>query len=292
MIDTDLEKIHREFVAYGKNAREWLLKCQLLLPLVAEGRIWEKKKFSSIYEYASKLSGMSRSAVDNALWVLRKVKDKPALQEVVELKGINRVKAVASIATPETASFLAEKARTMSVHTLETYVRETKKVLHVEKIQSDGFDVTVNLSFDLSRRLEVLKKHRNFKACFEGKFERLLDELEQEFELEKPAAVRTLSRHIPVPTERYVRARFSGLCAYPGCTRLATSLHHTQRWGLEKIHDPDRLHALCTGHERLAHLGLIENEEAAPKEWHIRENPALSAAQRVVERCVGLYRPT
>ena len=92
--------------------------------------------------------------------------------------------------------------------------------------------------------------------------------------------------------QRQVRQRTGGLCAYPGCTRVATSLHHTQRWGLEKIHDPARLHGLCTGHERLAHLGLIENEEAGPQEWRVLAEADQSANKRFIDQFVALYRPT
>jgi hypothetical protein len=271
-------------VELGRQAREALRRCQLLLLLVASERVWEKKKFGSIYEYAAKLAGMSRASVDSALWTLRKVSDMPALKAVVESRGVNRVRVVASVATPETQDFWAEKARTMSQHTLETYVRETCRAT---KTQPDGVDVSLHLKPDLARRLEVLKKHAEFERMLGGAVARM----EAELSASAPEAVGG-ARHIPARIEHYVRERTSGLCAFPGCTRVATSLHHTQRWGLEKIHDPARLHALCTAHERLAHLGLIENEEAAPSQWQVREKAAAADDKRFVDQFVALYRPT
>jgi len=288
MLDADLEKIHQDFVTYGKNAREWIRKCQLLLPLIAEHRVWEKKRFSSIYEYAAKLAGMGRSSVDTALWTLRKVADLPALQAVAESKGVNRVRAVAKIATPETQDFWADKAKTMSVRTLEMYVRETRNSLHVAKAQPDGLDVTVHLNADLARRLEQLKKH----ADFEKIFERVVARMEDEVVEAAPESVRGGGRHIPVEIDRFVTTRTGGLCAWPTCTREATSLHHAQRWGLEKVHDPARLHAVCTAHERLAHLGLIENEEEHPSRWRLREHADAMANKRFIDQFVALYRPT
>jgi hypothetical protein len=61
------ENLHRDFVKFGSNAREWTRRCVLLLPEIERHRIWERKKFGSIYEYAAKLSGMSRNTVDDAL---------------------------------------------------------------------------------------------------------------------------------------------------------------------------------------------------------------------------------
>ena len=89
-------------------------------------RVWEKKGFLSIYEYAGKLAGMSRRKVDDALRLLKKIEDKPELKRVIEEKGMGAVQPVATIATKDTASFWAKKARVMSKNTLETYVREIR----------------------------------------------------------------------------------------------------------------------------------------------------------------------
>jgi len=100
-----MTKLHEEFVKYGANARHWLRQCALLLPEIARQEIWRAKGFGSIYEYAAKLAGMSKSQVDTALWVVRAVEDKPELKKVVEEKGINCVKPVVAIATVETQAF-------------------------------------------------------------------------------------------------------------------------------------------------------------------------------------------
>lgn len=118
--------IHQQFARYGTNAREWTNKCALLLPEIERRKIWQKKGFKDIYEYAAKLAGMSRSTVDNALWALGKIEDRPALMKIAEEKGINAIKPVVTISTIESDSFWAEKARNMSMHDLETYVRDIR----------------------------------------------------------------------------------------------------------------------------------------------------------------------
>ena len=123
-----VNSLHNRFSEYGGNAREWTRKCALLLPEIEKYEVWKKKGFGSIYEYAAKLAGMSRNAVDDALRILRKIEDKPALMKVAEKKGINAVRPVVAVATVENADFWAGKAEIMSKHTLETYIREVQKL--------------------------------------------------------------------------------------------------------------------------------------------------------------------
>jgi hypothetical protein len=119
--------INDEFSKCGRNTREWMKKCVLILPLVEKERIWVKKGFGSIYEYAAKIAGMSRYKVDDSLRILRRIADKPALMEVARVKGVNAVRPVAVIATKENDEFWAEKACEMGRHTLETFAKDFKK---------------------------------------------------------------------------------------------------------------------------------------------------------------------
>ena len=144
--DTADKIIHEQFVHYGRNAKEWTRKCVLLLPEIERKQIWKKRRFNSLYEYAAKLAGMSRPSVDEALRVLKHVEDKPELKKVIEEKGIQSVRPVATIATQETANFWANKAREMSKNTLEVYVREYKKQFS-DKNQNDN-----------DNRLEILPR--------------------------------------------------------------------------------------------------------------------------------------
>lgn len=302
-------RIHGQFVEYGRNAREWLRKCALLLPEIERKEIWRKKGFGSIYEYAGKLAGMSRSSVDEALRVLKRIEDKPELKKVVEVFGIQRVRPVAAIVTKETAEFWAVKAMDMSKNTLETYVREYKKEFPSEPLrdselsfnflpreeasqQNSSYPIPQKLNIAMSLDPEVAQKLLKLKGedDWNTLMKKFLAEREEKLERKKPTSVKTRSRYIPAVIKKHVVEKTNGQCAYPGCTKPHESLHHTQRFALEKIHDPDRLAALCEEHERIAHLGLIENEEAQPEKWRLRETYDPTDYKRQVDEMVWLYR--
>lgn len=311
---TEIErKIHNQFAHYGRNAREWLRKCALLLPHIERRQIWKKKGFFSIYEYAAKLAGMSRSSVDEALRVLKKIEDKPELKKVVELFGVQRVRPVASIATVETAEFWAEKAMSMSKNALETYVHDFQERFFpreeiTDKLSAnevpgntigaedtyfaDGASpknfghVSMQLEPEILQKLLKLKGEGEWNSLMK----KIIQEREEVLEQVKPKPVKTDSRHIPEKIKRHVLAKTNGQCAFPACVRPHTSLHHTQRFKLEKVHDPDRLVPLCTEHERIAHLGLIENEEFAPDLWQLRSDPDNNNWKRSIDDLVQLYR--
>jgi hypothetical protein len=314
--------LHKKFVNYGLNAKEWTKKCVLLLPEIAKRKIWEKKGFLSIYEYAAKLAGMSRNKVDEALWILRKIEDKPELQQVVELKGIQSVKPVISITNELNAKFWAEKAREMSRDTLRVYVKELKK----QSLENNTSEIELQNGFPMSKNnpdfraspkttmnlfdqqaipnkeiitieldMELAEKLRKLKGS--GDWNDLLKQLielrEKQIESEKPESVKTNSRHIPIAIKRHVIARTNGSCTFPGCLKPAELLHHTKRFALHKAHDPDSIVPLCKAHERLAHLGLIENEGMSPENWKIREKPDMdyeNSKKSMIDRIVLKHR--
>lgn len=280
------QTIHRQFSDYGRNAREWMRKCVLLLPEIDRRQIWRKKRCSSIYEYAAKLAGMSHSTVDEALRVLKKIEDKPALLKLVEERGFQRVRPVASIATLETESFWAEKARTMSKNALETYVHDYR-LETLPREENRSVKLQMELEPELAMKLEKLKGLGTWNELMKN-----LVDGSQKVEAAMPEPVYTESRHIPMAMQAYVEERTRGLCAAPHCIRPATSFHHTQRWALEKVHDPARLQPLCKAHERIVHLGLMENEEQAAETWKLRKEPDRSDPKFYVDTLVSLYRPS
>ncbi|MEK9159373.1 MAG: hypothetical protein AAB383_01445 [Patescibacteria group bacterium] len=285
---TPLEQVlHQQFSEYGQNAREWTRKCILLLPEIDRLKIWRKKKFSSIYEYAAKLAGMSRYTVDEALRVLQKIADKPALLDLVKEKGLYRVKPVANLVTEENQSFWAEKIKSMSKHTLTTYVKDYRVEFRPGP-ESLSEKVVLELRPELAKQLKEIQKRSDFEEILE----KVLKEAAAREKIEQPSPVQSNSRYIPKAIVEYVDNRTSSLCSYPSCKRPATSLHHTQRFALEKVHDPGRLRPLCTAHERIAHLGLIENEDQATKNWRLRTSPDKTDPKFYIDSMVAHFRPT
>lgn len=273
------QALHQQFSEYGQNAREWMRKCELLLPEIERLAIWRKKRFSSIYEYAAKLAGMSKARVDDSLRIYKKIEDKPSLLAIAERKGLQSVRPVAVIATLEDQDFWAEKVAEMSKIALQTYVHDFR-LESCSRTESQPVSLQMDLEPELAKRLEKMKG--------DGTWNDLMKKLLAERVV--PESVQTQSRHIPAAIQRHVKERTSGLCAYPDCKRAATSVHHTQRWALENVHDPARLQALCTAHERLAHLGLIENEEAVAEKWRLRKEPDRTHPKFAIDSLVKLYR--
>ena len=122
-----VNSLHLQFSEYGHNAKKWAQKCMLLLLEIDRYKVWVKKRFDSIYEYSAKLAGLTRDQVNESLRVLGKIENMPALMAVAREKGIYAVRPVAVIATKETDEFWAEKARSMSIGELTTYVRDFRR---------------------------------------------------------------------------------------------------------------------------------------------------------------------
>lgn len=284
-ISLNVSELHRKFSWYGRNAREWARKCATLLPEIERERVWEVKGFGSIYEYAARLAGMSHSSVDEALRVLKKIEDKPALMEVAEKFGISAVRPVAVVATVETAEFWAEKASEMSKHTLQAYVNEIKIQPGLE-IMPEKVDLHAEVSRELAEKLVKLKGQGEWEKLFEE----FLNMREKMLAQEKPEEKITASRHIPVEIERFVMRRSRGQCEFPRCQKKYSILHHTQRFALEHVHDPSRIVALCKAHERMVHLGLVEDEKIMTGQWKIMKWADKKDPRYAIDQLVGKYR--
>ena len=155
-----------------------------------------------------------------------------------------------------------------------------------ENVQTKFRTITMNLNPKIADELEKL----NGKEDWNKLMQELLELRKQKLESEKPEPVKTESRHIPEKIKQYAVAKTRGQCAFSACIKPYKILHHTQRWALENIHDPDRLVPLCTKHERIFHNGLIENEEKSPEEWKILAEPVWWDFKNTVDKTVMKYR--
>lgn len=256
--------LHQKFVTYGSLALRWRRKCEMLLPEIDRKQIWKKKKYASIYEYAAKLAGMSKASVDNALWIMKKIEDKPQLKEIAERKGINCVKPVANLATHETEDFWAGKADSMSRHALEAYIKDYKKNTHSGPVQPEKVQIILDLDPETAAKLQKMRGDLSWNE--------FVSELMHQ---KKPEGIKTESRYIPANIKKYVLSLSGGKCAQ--CDRKAHVLHHIDRFSRSHEHDPDTLLPLCEGHHQLAHLGYVVSEQAAFGEWRYRDRAEPSA---------------
>lgn len=306
----NIEEIHQKFIQFGSNAKKWIHECKLLLPEIAKKRIWEHKGFSSIYEYAGKLAGLSHGQVDDALWILRKAFDKPELMAVARTKGINSIRPVVSIATKENAGFFGKKAMEMSKNTLAVYVRGLRKVAQVTEndqslLSGEEFrtgpktftneqsaqtsvstkTISMELSPETADELEKLKIND-----WEELMKMFLKQHHEKLEQQKPEKKVTKSRHIPKKIEEFILKRSGGHCEYPDCRRKYEHFHHTQRFSMKKEHDPDKIRALCKAHHDLMHHNLVENETKDPKNWQIRLSANKSDFTHLIDEKVQQHK--
>ena len=113
---------------FGARALEARRKFLGLLPEVNSRRLYAKKGFSSIFEFAAKLAGVSGEQVRNVLNIDRKFESIPVLKNLL-INGeisVNKLVRVASIATPENQVDLAEKVKLLPNRALEVLVRDVK----------------------------------------------------------------------------------------------------------------------------------------------------------------------
>jgi hypothetical protein len=122
---------------YGKEALQARQRFAGLLPEVCKRRLYEKKKFASIYEFAAKLAGFSREQVDAVIRLERKFEDKPALHAALVDGQIsaNKLIRIASIATTENQGELFEAVQKLSKSAIDVYVRDYKTSGADDKIE-------------------------------------------------------------------------------------------------------------------------------------------------------------
>ena len=139
-----------------------------LLPEVSKRRLWEKKGFGSIFEFAAKLAGLSQEQVRLALNLERRFSGLPVLKGLL-VEGevsLNKLARVVSIATVENEWELAEKVKQLGREALETLVRDERIFQKQNGLGEPLFEAkslhVQTLNFELS--MEVLERLNELHA--------------------------------------------------------------------------------------------------------------------------------
>ena len=178
---------------YGVKARIWRRRFAGLLPEVLKRRLYKKRGYTSIHEFAGKLAGMSKESVNKVLRLSKKLEDKPFLKDQFESgsQGWSKLEKVAYIATPETDKDWAEKLENMSCLAIDGFVHELRMGRVIGQNNRLGFtdigeiqpEKTAVLTFRLQPELEgrfrmykhLLEKERKEPLTFEDVLENLLN---------------------------------------------------------------------------------------------------------------------
>lgn len=124
------EKLFYLCTKFGARALKWRGKFLGLLPEANRRRIFEKKGFNTIFEFAYRLAGLSEEQVRLVLRLDLKFEDKPVLKGLLvggEV-SVSKLARVASIATAENEQEWAEVVNTLPREALETLIRDQRVI--------------------------------------------------------------------------------------------------------------------------------------------------------------------
>ncbi|MBI2638041.1 hypothetical protein HYW83_00415 [Candidatus Peregrinibacteria bacterium] len=267
---------------YGHRARFWRQKFAGLLPEVYKRRLFEKKGYGSIFEFAAKLAGMSERQVDVVLNLEKKFETTPILRSMLENGeiSVNKLARIASVATAENETFWATQAKLLSKGALETLIRDEKYAKfsgEANEIQNALLEpkidqkflpghhangkITmlqeVNLSAEVEQKLlELQQKGIDINALlleFLAKRELEIAQEKERLARKSESPAKPPSRHIPAEIKNILKQEFGEKCSLPHCMRLAETIHHTRRFALSNSHNPYFLAPLCEEHHAIAH---------------------------------------
>lgn len=272
--DQELYNRCREF---GGKALHWRRKFIGLLPEVDRRRLFEKKGFLSIFEFAKKLAGLSEEQVRLALSLDESFQNKPCLRACL-INGevsIHKLVRVRAIATEENQEFLAQQAKNLSQPALETLARDLKFLRSQKLIFDSGMAENKNSIAQmppLSEAVVAKLTELHMKGIdVNTTLLELLEKRERDIEEEKAAVAadyeETSSRYIPVAVRRVVEKEHGTRCSMPACGRPSEDLHHTQRFALAQRHDPRYLAPLCKNHHQIAHSIDLQVQEKRRQAW-------------------------
>lgn len=270
------EKLYELCKKYGAAAKLWRQKFIGLLPEVNKRRLYEEKGFSSIFEFAAKLCGLSMEQVRLALNLEKRFENKPVLKKMLENgeASINKLTRIVSIATPDNEEELAEKIKLLPISALNTLVRDEKRIAlaknknGLEKPLFENKSLYVQtlqfqLADDITEELnELHSKGINVNELLRETLKRRRAEIAKSKEEISENIRSTESRYIPVKTRELLKQEYGEKCSISICQKPAKTIHHTQRFSLSQNHDPQFLAPLCHDHHVIAHSIDLKYQKA------------------------------
>lgn len=183
------------------------------------------------------------------------------MKKLISKVGINKVRIVATLATKENQSDLAEKVKTMSKTALELFAREQRAPKETPPGRERS-TVSFSLDKDVEFKLRKFKNKMGDAVEWNDVIKELLEKAEKPVgkvrKARKTKKTKKITRYICVETKN----RLPEKCQYPGCNLPAQVIHHPERFSLQANHN--NLKPLCKGHHELAHNGF------EPEEWSAR----------------------
>ncbi len=253
---------------YGERARHFRQKFLGLLPEVYKRKLYVRKGFSSIFEFAAKLAGVSKEQVSRVLNLEERFQDKPDLHKAL-VSGevsVNKLARVASIATIENQKALTEQVKIMPQKTIETFVKDEKFVRAHKLNEQTSIEPEPTLSPEVKAKLlELQRKGIDINEIILEALKKREEDIENEKqELERELLGRAAqfeqgehgveaSRYIPVRIKNFLHKEYGTKCAIPNCQKNAEQIHHELPFFMIRNHNPSLLKPLCREHHIIAH---------------------------------------
>lgn len=251
---------------YGERTKYWRQKFIGLLPEVYKRKLYEKRKCSSIFEFAAKLAGVSEEQVRRVLNLEKKLQNKPELHKAL-INGeisINKLRRIAPIVTQENQHVLLEQIKILPQSAIETLVHDERN----GRAPTLDLAYEPNLSEEVKRKLyELQLKGIDINELILGAIEERETEIsedKEEFAKEQETAPNS-SRHIPRKIDRLIQKEHGTKCSMSNCQNEAEEIHHEIPFALLKNHNPYFLKPLCSAHHILAHRIHAVYEEMRKK---------------------------
>lgn len=269
---------------YGLQARLWRQKFLGLLPEVAKRELYRTKGFDSIFTFAFVLGGVSEKQVRKVLNMEDRLKDKPILHRMLVQgeESVNKLAAVATVATKENEKHLVSQVKLLPKSALETLARDIRTSTSVEGGAPDalaidnrqnentstqlsfapGGDKELKLDEDVqSQLLELQQKGIDVNKFLRSALAAREDHIQKEKNKLAETCKETDSRYIPEKIKAIVREEYGTKCSIKHCNKPSREIHHTQRFSVAHTHDPNYLAPMCHEHHALAHAADVKVQE-------------------------------
>ncbi len=270
------QKLYHLCKFYGEQAKKWRYKFMGLLPEVYKRKLYEKKGFHSVFEFAKKLAGLSEEQVRRVLNLEKRFEETPLLKNLL-INGevsVNKLVRVASIVTKENDEELAVQVKNLPQSALETLVRDERKFsensaennasaqnknglqtgLFEEKSVRAQSHEELKLSDEVQKKLfELQQKGIDVNDLILEMLKKRELEIAQEKEQISTQLPQTTARYISVQIKKIIQKEHGTKCSMKACHKQAEHIHHTQRFALARRHDPHYLAPLCKNHHIIAH---------------------------------------
>lgn len=252
---------------YGEEARKWRNKFLGLLPEVARRRLYEMKGFGSIFHFAFVVGGVSGKQVERVLRLHERFQSMPTLQGLLESGSVSShlLERVASIAEPKNEAFLADQVQMLSKKALDTLVKDEKRAgYNLLDVQKNEPSHQFILSEDVERELADLQErgvdmNQELREFLARRKQYVHDEKERLGELAGQDGL--AKRYVPVGVRKSIQREYGNRCSIPSCNKPSREIHHLQRFGYVRRHDPRLMAPLCREHHQIAHSIDVKVQE-------------------------------